>query len=269
MRYYQDWRDYTNRPEIKQLIENKGVDFVRQQYTREINKMQWFYPNMINETNQPGMSVHNQAAQGMNDGGSTQFITGYSKETSTFTFANVNDDFTGSANPTSASIHGTGFDVWAYNGGTDFTRNYTDTVKQIRFLITTGSGTTFDSFGSAACVITASTTATTGDAETSLISLFKNAINNQTATAQVAGFTNTFAPSDIISGSSLGRVLTITREYNAGVPDISLFAGPTTVNLSDTASVATPVNGLDTYYFSPGSQVFDGATLPWATMPRK
>lgn len=45
MRYYQTWQQYSKRPEIKTLIESKGMDYVRQQYMRELNHVQWHYPN--------------------------------------------------------------------------------------------------------------------------------------------------------------------------------------------------------------------------------
>ena len=271
MRYYQSWQDYSRRPEVKQLIETKGMSFAQAQYQREVNYMEWNDPVIINETNQPGMSVFNPADQGMNDANSTQFITGYSKETSTFTFATgLAVGFTGSANPTSASIHGTGFDVWAYDNTTDYSLGHVNSIKKIRLLITTGSGTTFDDFGRAACVITASTVDGGAAPDQLIIDRFKDAINNQSATAQVAGFTNTFAPSDLISGSDTSPlVLTITREYNASVPNASIFAGPTTINLADTASVATPVEGQDTYYYDQGMNVFNGTYSPWNAMPRK
>ena len=68
MRYYQTWSDFSRRPEVKQLIENKGMDAARQQYQREVNFMQWNDPVIINETNQPGLSVSNPAAQSRTSG---------------------------------------------------------------------------------------------------------------------------------------------------------------------------------------------------------
>jgi hypothetical protein len=260
MRYYQTWSDYSRRPEVQSLIESKGMEYVRQQYMREVNYMQWNYPTQINESTSPGGAVNNAINA---DGSSTQFITGYSKETSTFTLAN------GLADGFEDAIHGTFFDVYAYNNTVDYSLDHADSVKQIRCFITTGSAETFSNTGGAACVITASVDGVSGIVTGSILESFRDAINNQGASAVVAGFTNTFAPSDIISGSVTDNVLTITREYNAGVPDISLTAGSNTINLSDTASVATPVNGLDTYYYAQGMQVFDGAVAPYSTLPRK
>lgn len=264
MRYYQSWQDYTRRPEVKQLIESRGMNFVRQQYQREVNFLEWNDPVIINETNQPGLSVSNPAAQGDNSVGSTQFITGYSKEESTITFA------AGLAPGISGSIHGTFIDAHALETGTDFSRNHTNTTKTFRLYITTGSAVSFTNTAGADCVLTASVDAlSTPDVSGSILSQWRDAINNQGSTATVAGFTNTIAPSTLISGSVEGRVLTITRTNKGGVPDIGISAGSATENLSDTASVATPINGQDTYHFAPGSQVFDGTQLPYAAMPRK
>ena len=137
MRYYQTWADYSRRPEVKQLIESKGMSFVRQQYQREVNFMQWNDPVIINETNQPGLSVSNPAVQGDNSAGSTQFITGFSKEESTVTFAAA---LTAGI---SGSINGTYVDIQARNGDTDFSRNHINSRKNFRLFISTGTNETF------------------------------------------------------------------------------------------------------------------------------
>ena len=267
MRYYQTWSDFSRRPEVKQLIENKGMEFARQQYQREVNFMQWNDPVIINETNQPGLSVSNPAAQGDNSVNSTQFITGYSKETSTFTFAKELDP-----GITGSGLNGVFFDIVGYDGTTDFSHQHINSMKRFRCFISTGSGETFSVPSNISGVISASVdqvAAGTLEVSESLLNLFRDAINNQGATNSVAGFTNTIAPNTIFSGSRTDNVLTITREYNAGVSNIQLGGGSDTVNLSDTASVATPVEGQDTYHFAQGMQVFDGAKLPYAAMPRK
>lgn len=255
-----DWRDYVRQPHIKRLIESRGIDVVRQEYIRESNRAMWNDPIIITETTSPGQSVNNAINSA---GQSTQFITGYSAEISTVTFA------AGLNSGISGSLHGTYFDITAYNNNPDYTLRHTDSMKIFRCLISTGSATTFSYEAGIHGVITASAVTATGNVSASLLTNFRDAINNQTATAVVAGYTNTIAPNTLLTASVSNTTLTITRLYKAGVNDITLISGPNTINLSSTASVATPTNGLDTYYFNPGAQVFDGTTLPYATLPRR
>jgi hypothetical protein len=260
MRYFLDWRDYVKQPHIKQLIESKGLEHVRQEYIRESNRVMWNDPVIITETATPGLSV---ASSNNSYGSSTQFITGYSTEVSTLTFA------TGLNPGISGALHGTYFEIAAYNNEPDYTLYHSNAMKLFRCYISTGSGTTFNNTAGLNGVITASSVTADGNVSGSLLNAFRDAINNQLATATVGGYTNTIAPKTLFSASVSNVTLTVTRTYKAAVSNISLVAGPNTINLTATASVATPTDGLDTFYFSPGSQTFDGTTLPYATLPRR
>jgi len=44
MKYFLDWKDYVKRVEVKQLIESKGLDFVKRKYQQELNKIMWNDP---------------------------------------------------------------------------------------------------------------------------------------------------------------------------------------------------------------------------------
>ena len=98
----------------------------------------------------------------------------------------------------------------------------------------------------------------------SIMYQFQEAINNQTATRVVAGYTNTLAPSNYFSAltSSAGSILTLTS--NAGSTDAI-----TTNFGSTTASVAVSTNGLDTWEYDQGTQTFDARKLPYSNFPRK
>lgn len=44
MRYFLDWKDYSKQTVIKQLIESKGLEFVKKKYQQELNKLMWNDP---------------------------------------------------------------------------------------------------------------------------------------------------------------------------------------------------------------------------------
>ena len=46
MRHYLNWKQYTAQPSIKILLEQKGMEFVKKQYQREVNRVQWTDPNI-------------------------------------------------------------------------------------------------------------------------------------------------------------------------------------------------------------------------------
>jgi hypothetical protein len=102
-----------------------------------------------------------------------------------------------------------------------------------------------------------------------LLSKFYEAINSQTSTAVVAGFTNTIAPASLFTPTlSVGSgSLTITHVNKGGVPNII------TNFTSTTASVSVTTNGLDKFYnpsnWYSDSIKFDGSTDPYTSLIRK
>lgn len=265
MRYYQTWADYSRRPEVKQLIESKGMNFVRQQYQREVNFMQWNDPVIINETNQPGLSVTNPAAQGDNSVGSTQYITGHSAQSSVVAWsAGANNDVTAS----NVWVEGANFfDIQGILvNGDDWSSGHKNSKYSFRCYLTTGSTGTFDLPENYHGILTSSVeaNATTG----SLLRSLKDAINTQAASAVVGGVTNgavapgTLFTATLAAGSSS---LTITNDNNGGVADTYVVYADTT---SGSLSV-TNTPGLDTYHYKPGVQTFDGHRGPYNNMPRK
>jgi len=268
MRYFMDWRDYINQPHIKKLIESKGIETIRQQYVRESNKALWDDPFIVNEHRSVGTSLSNNSSAAM---GSSTSIIGDTAEVSSFAWASgLNNSITGS-HPLSASIHGYYFDVSAYDGTVDYSYEHVNSTKTFRFYITSASNFAPTVPSNIAGVITASyaygteTINVTG----SLLSKFRNAVGNQSATATVAGFTNTIAPSTLFTATLAAGSgsLTLTHVNEGGVPDIS------TIFTSATASVSVTTQGLDKYYNESGNYAgavkFDGAAYPYTTLTRK
>ena len=263
-----DWRDYVRQAHIKQLIESKGVDAARQQYVRESNKALWNDPFIINETKSPGTAVvsNNSAAAG-----ASPSIIGHSVEVSKFEWVStITNTITGS-HPLSASIHGYYFDVPTYNGTVDYSYNHVNSTKTFRFYVTSASNFAPVVPSNINGVITASygfgteTINITG----SIISKWAAAIANQGATATVAGFTNTIAPSTLFTATipAGSGSLTITHINEGGVPDIGTNFAATT------ASVSVTTQGLDKYYDESGKYngavLFDGSKEPYTTLARK
>jgi hypothetical protein len=271
MSNFLDWRDYTRQPHIKQLIESKGVEAARVQFIKDSNKTLWNDPFIINENHQsPGTSVSNNNAASL---GSNAQIYGDTVEVSRFAWVtDITNGITGSNHPTSASIHESYFDVYAYNGTVDYSYDHVDSTKKFRFLIISGSTNyTYSNTSGLAGLITASyTRSETVNVTGSLLRQFKDAIANQGATAAVAGFTNTIAPNTLFTSvlpAAGSGSLTITHVNEGGVPDIA------TNFTAATASVSVTTNGLDKYYnetgWYTGAVKFDGAAYPYTTLTRK
>jgi hypothetical protein len=270
MSNFLDWRDYTRQPHIKKLIESKGVEAARIQFIKDSNKTLWNDPFIINENHQsPGTSVSNNNAAAL---GSNPQIIGDTVEVSRFTWVtNITNDITGSNHPLSASIHEYYFDVSAYDGTVDYSYNHANSTKTFRFLVISGSGgyTYSNTTGLAGLVTASYTRSEIANITGSLVNRFKDAIANQSATAVVAGFTNTIAPSTLFTPTIAAGSgsLTITHINEGGVPDI------TTNFVAATASVSVTTNGLDKYYnntnYYVGAVKFDGATGPYTTLTRK
>ena len=269
MRYYMDWRDYVNQPHIKQLIESKGIAAAKSQYLKESNSALWHDPFIITETVSPGTSVSNNSSAA---GGSTQFIVGDTIQISTFTWTNgVTNNVTGSIAATGSGdgLQGFYFDLSSYNGTTDFSANHISSTKTFRFYVVSSSGFIASNTAGIDGVITASYTdiTETTNITGSILTRWSNAIANQTATATVAGFTNTVAPNTLFTSSIASNVMTFTNLYKGGVPQIQ------TNFTSTTASVATTTIGADkiwnpTNYYN-GASTFNGSVAPYTMMPRR
>lgn len=263
-----DWRNYTKQPHIKQLIETKGIEAARIQFIKESNKALWDDPFIITENHQsPGQSLNsnNSAALGNNPQ-----IIGDTAEVSKFEWVStVTNGVTGSAGN---GLHEYYFDVIAYNGNVDYSYDHVDTYKKFRFLVVSSSiGYTYSNTTGLNGLVTASYSKTTETVNVtgSLLNKFKDAISSQAASAVVAGFTNTIAPSTLFTSilPAGSGSLTITHVNKGGVPNIS------TTFISTTASVSVTTNGLDKYYNESGNYTdavkFDGAVHPYTTLTRK
>ena len=239
MSYFIDWRDYVRQPRIKSLIESKGVEAARQEYMRESNKAMWDDPFVINESLYSSADPTTAAASA---GGSSPSIVGHVAEVNRFAWAStVTNDVTGSAGD---GLHGFYF------------------VSASNFVATNTTGI--------AGIVTASysksteTTPVTG----SLLSKLYTAIINQSATAVVAGFTNTIAPNTLFAPtmSAGSSSLSFTHLNKGGVPSM-LSTVP-----AISASVSVTTVGLDRYWgtsaSSPGT-TFDGAIPPYTTYARR
>lgn len=269
MRYYMNWRDYANQPYIKKLIETKGIAAAKSQYLKESNSALWHDPFVITETVSPGTSVSNNSSAA---GGSTQFIVGNTAQVSTFTWAtSIQNGITGSAAATGSGdgLQGFYFDIDAYNGTTDFSGNHVNSTKTFRFYVVSSSGFVATNTAGINGVVTASYTDITETANItgSILTRWSNAIALQSATAVVAGFTNTIAPNELFTSSIAANVMTFTNLYAGGVPEIQ------TNFTAATASVATTIQGTDkiwnpTNYYN-GASTFNGSIAPYNMMPRR
>ena len=270
MKFAQSWQDFMRMPENKLLKESKGIHACKQKYIQEQNKMQWYDPMIIQEASSPGQSVNNSVGA---DGGSTPFICGNTAEVSTLTFASVlKQEWTGSSD--SGELY---FDIEAYNGTVDYAAGHTNSMKKFRcyyFSRIVSSSAQAEAPSVPATihgVVTASSVGvvgTSGHFSSSLAYQWQQALNSQVATAVVAGFTNTIAPSTLFTAatSSKGNVLTITNDKKASVAAIS------TTFTTTTASVATSTTALDTWFHHKDRndrQTFDGDNLPYSNFPRK
>jgi len=239
------WQEYSNHPQVKPLVESKGIAYVRDLYLLEFKRAEFYDPIFPSAT----------PAQGQ---GTALTITGNTAEVSRFTWAaGLTNDITGSNHPLSASIDGFYVDVTGYNNTTDYSLNWNQSFKTFRFYLTSGSSQTYTVPGNIAGVVTASySRIETVNITGSLINKWKDAVTNQSATAVVAGFTNTIAPADLFSATVAAGSgsITFTNDYKASVPAIS------TNITSGTGSVATITNGLDQFKFLTNSPVFDAIT---------
>jgi hypothetical protein len=268
MKSFLDWKYWSAQSHIKQLIESKGIEVARQQFIRESNKALWDDPIILVEHSAPGLSVSNNNSAGA---GSTPSIIGFSSQIDRFTWASgITNNITGS-HPLSASIHGNYVDITTYDGTVDYSYNHVNSSKTFRLYITSASNFTATNVNGIDGVITASygfgteTTNVTG----SILFKWADALANQTATAVVAGFTNTIAPSTLftLTLAAGSGSLTVTHVNEGGVPGMS------TTLTSATASVAVITAGTDRYYnntnYYDGATLFNGSQSPYTTLTRR
>ena len=271
MKYAQSWQDFMRMPENKLLKESKGIHACKQKYIQEQNKMQWYDPMIIQEGQGDAGALN---AANAADGGNAPFVCGNTAEVSTLTFAaGLKQEWTGSSD--SGELY---FDIEAYDGNVDYNASHTNTMKKFRcyyFSKAISSSAQIDGGTPSTIhgVITASSvgvqaSAINHDFTGSLTWQWQQAIISQSATAVVAGFTNTIAPSTLFTAltSSVGNVLTITNSNKGSVDAIS------TTFATTTASVATSTTALDTWYHQKDRndrQTFDGGNLPYSNFPRK
>jgi hypothetical protein len=266
MRHYLNWRDYTQVPEIKTLIENKGVEAARVRYMQEVTRWQYNDPAIITETNVPGLSV--PSPNGASAGGSTDFITGFEISSFLFTWQLPLTNLAVSG----SDMNGKFIDIESYNGQIDFSARHRQSYKNIRCFITTASAFTATVPDSIDCIITASTVGLSlphgpsGVHMTSSIAYqWQEAINNQAANAVVAGYTNAIAPSTLVlaSTASFGKEILFQNTFQG-----SANLGAASIG-STTASYAYFSDGRDTFFHEQGAQFFDGRELPYSNMPRR
>ena len=287
MKYAQSWQDFMREPANKALKESKGIHACKQKFIQEQNKMQWYDPIPLMENGDAGMSV--PSAAGGAGGGSVSFITGHTAEASTFTWGNSTlNVFTDSGSIRSDGATGSleaRIIVHAIKGGgTDFSFGHADIRKKIGLFFTSGStmpgllGET--DLSSYDVVVTASVKEATvlpggvgglsnGAWTGSLNNLMARNIANQPAGATVIGFTNTIAPSELITaatGSAPYNTLVITNVKKGGVADSS-FSVLRVGTTADTGSIATTTQGKDTYANEIGAQIFDAQDAPYSSFP--
>tara|TARA_R110001592_G_scaffold26720_2_gene99699 strand:+ start:2699 stop:3565 length:867 start_codon:yes stop_codon:yes gene_type:complete len=288
MKYTLTWQDFMRQPENMLLKESKGIFACKQKFIQEQNKLMWMDPMIINEGNQDAGTTN---AANAADGSSTQFITGFTAEAVKFTFdAGVNLSSAGLTGASGSRMHGSYFDIEGIklpSSDVDFTSGHTNSKKVFRIYFTSGSTlpTIHDPANSTHgihAVVTASihNAATSNQANDSgagfsnsgsLTGSFnvavRDAINNQSATAVLAGITNTIAPNSYFTASVTTTTtnfdtLVITNVNKGAVKDLYQ-------NGEWSGSFSTTTYGTDTYHQEQGGQIFDGGTAPYTSMPRK
>ena len=239
MKYFQSWQDFMREPANKALKESKGIHACKQKYIQEQNKMQWYDPIILQEGNQDaGQTNYANAA----DGGSTNFLTGKTAEVSTWTWATLVDDgFSGSSN--------IGITCYTLQAGVDYSYGHTNLRKKVLLAFVTGSSmkdlgalssTGYDVVVTASYADVVADLGTTG----SIGDKLADAVATQGATAVVGGFTNTVAPSALLSiatASAGGASFTITNAVKGDVLQSTAAEGAHT--LSTTGSIAVTTYG--------------------------
>jgi hypothetical protein len=257
MRYTYDWNEFSQRKETKQLIESKGLEAAKKEFRRLSSLTEAYSIPAIGST----AAV---AATAVGGGGAVQYIQGVTQDISQFAFTpGITNSITGSA---ATGLQGFYYDEYGYTGAqTDFSLNHVNSMRIFRLMVVSQSGATVSVPAGISGLITASYTDRTEPTNFtgSILRQWRDAINNQAATAVVAGFTNTIAPNTLFS-ASLGAgsaSLTVTNIYPASTDD------HTTNFSSATASITLVQQGLDTFRHNTSIQ-FNGRTGPYNTYPR-
>jgi hypothetical protein len=259
MRYTSDWREFSQRKEIKKLIESKGLEAAKKEFRR-----QSVLNEVFSETNVGTVASVGTPAVGA--GGVNYYIQGAVQDVSRFDWvAGITNSITGSAGN---GLQGFYYDEYGYNGnlnGPDYSLNHVNSMKTFRFMVVSQSNATITVPAGIDGLITASYSdvSETRNITGSILAKWRDAIVNQSANAVVAGFTNTIAPNTLFS-ASLGAgsaSLTVTNIYAAATDD------HTTNFTSTTASITLVQNGLDTFKHNQSIQ-FNGRTWPYNTYVR-
>lgn len=267
MKYSMTWQDFMRQPENKLLKEQKGIHACKQRFIQEQNKMQWYDPTLIVEAAQDAGAI-NQANAAV--GSSTQFITGRDTHTSTWTWADTMVSPNEGAWTSSINF---GIVANVIKPGIDFAAGHPSTRKKVLFACVTGS--VLGDLGALStsgidCVVTASTTDipaigfTPSGSSGSIIGLWKQAVQNQSATATVGGFTNTFAPTTLCTvdfGSANSSSMVITNAVSGQISDATTTAGTTT------GSIAVTTYGDMKYLNGKTEYDINWNELPFSNLP--
>ncbi len=265
--YTLNWQDFMKEPENKALMESKGIHACKQKFIQEQNKMMWHDPVIIQENQSPGQSVNNAVGA---DGGNTPYITGKAAEVSTFTWAispggNDISGWTGS--------DGGNFSVTAYtiHPGVDYSSGHSTIRKKVGLFFLTSStlASMVPSTAGYDVIVTASYTdvdkyGTSEGATGSMGQVMARHIVSQSAGAVVVGFTNTVAPSTlmtVVTASGGGATFTITNAVGGDVYPAATSVAATTGSIAQT----TPGNAK--YLYGGDGEALQSKELPWKNLP--
>ena len=295
MRFMKTWQDFMRMPANKALKESKGIHACKQKYIQEQNKMQWYDPIVLQENGDAGESV--PAAAGGGGGGSAGFITGNTAEVATFTWeyaaASATDNSITGSNTSGLAI-GITANCLVPNA-TDFSAGHPDIRKKVLLAFVTASDLVAQDFTNAGlsttgfdCVVTASCDSVVIKSGLAAVAvglsgswsqIMADNIAAQSATAEIAGFTNTIAPSTLLSVATQsygGNTFTITNAVAGAVVDFSVSSElPLTSGAGggSTGSLSTTTQGDDTFANSAPGQVFTAISntgdpiLPYSNIP--
>ncbi len=245
--YTLNWQDFMKRPEVKVLLEEKGMVAVKQRYIQEQNMLMWQDPIILQEGQQDA-GVVNQANAA--DGGSTNYITGDQAHVSTFTWSTtVLPSITASADGN--------FGITAYGirPGVDYSYGQSNIRKKILLAFVTGSvlgdvgGLSTSGYD---VVVTASyndipvALQTAKNVTGSWANVLRDNLVGQGAGAVVGGFTNdsAYAPSTLLSvaTSSNGKTFTVTNAVKGD-------AYQSTTDIATSGSIATTTFGKSKWLY--------------------
>jgi len=232
MKYFQTWQDFMRDPVNKALKESKGIHACKQKFIQEQNKMQWYDP-MLLEGQQDAGSTN---AANATDGGSTQFITGLTNATSTFTWVpGLTSNYTGS-NATGAQFDAvTAMSHHALTTGEDYSHGHVSTRKKVLLAIVTGSH--MADLGSVS---------TTGY-DVVVTASYDGGVTGGSLNFGVAG-------AGLIASGTISATLGDTINGKA---------------ITTTGSYVNAIDGNDTFFGDEGGQTFYGYEAPYTSLPSK